>query len=344
MWFCEIIKNLKIDGAMINFLPSWWYRNYGIAYGPDMYFNPDYRVEAYQKMKAHFYERFGKAMGMEQTAPGPLVIAPDFDNTYFQSMMGFEVRFPADQYPVAEGCLTQDQRLSLQVPDNLWQVYPFTEVASQTAYLNEKFKQNRPLLFSTRGVLNEAVQICSTEFYCDLLDEDMDEETDRVMRFICDVLKQQLLHNHTQDPSFMHTMMNCTCGIAGAPVYKQRVFAYDWEIYSFCLEHGIPVALHHCGKFDDFLDIYGQMTQLRSIDIGHESAIRPALERFPNAHIRYIISTNLLNFGSVEQIRQKAADILLQCKGHEHRFSVQVPDIEYGMPDENLFALIEALK
>ena len=344
MWFCEIIRDLKVDNIMINFMPSWWYKKHGIAYGEKMYFDPDYRVETYLKMKQIFHQQFGSKLGMPVCDLTPRVIPPDFDNTYFQSMLGFDVRFPADQYPVGHGQLTSKQRMALKVPEDLWQVYPFTEVGRQIQYLNEKLSQSHPMTMSTRGILNEAVQMCSSDFYCDLLDEDMTEETDHVLSYILDVLRAQIKNNKAQDSSFSHTMMNCTCGIAGINVYKDRIFPYDWALYQFCLENRVPVGLHHCGKFDDFLDVYGRMDQLYSIDIGHESSIRPVLERFPKAHVRYILSTKLLNFGTPDQIRQTADRILTECDGYLDRLSLQAPDLEYMIPDENIFALVEAFR
>ena len=142
----------------------------------------------------------------------------------------------------------------------------------------------------------------------------------------------------------MHIMMNCTCAVAGAPTYKSRVYSYDWGLYEGCVSQGRRIGLHHCGKFDDFVDIYGEMGQLSYIEIGHESAVRPVLERFKNARVQYIMSTELLNFGTVNQIKDKIGCLLKEAEGNWNRFSIQVPDIEANVPDENVFAVIDALK
>jgi hypothetical protein len=60
MWFAATFPNpLPIRGGCFNFMPSWWYRNYGIAYGERMVFDPDYRVEMHQAMRRLMAERFG---------------------------------------------------------------------------------------------------------------------------------------------------------------------------------------------------------------------------------------------------------------------------------------------
>lgn len=344
MWFCEKIHDLLIEEAVINFLPSWWHSNYGIEYGKRMYFDPDYRLDAYLNMERLYYERFGKETNTGCPDPAPKVIQPDFDNTFYQSMLGFDIQYPIDQYPVGMGVLTEEQIHNLTVPDNLWEVYPYSEVKRQVEYMNRKLNTDVPPFMKTRGVLNEAVQICSADFYGMLLDEDCEAEIKNVMSFITGVIRQQIARNCETDPGFMHIMMNCTCAVAGAPAYRSRVYEYDRSLYSFCLDNQYAIGLHHCGKFDDFVDIYGSMDRLKYIEIGHESKIRPVLERFPNAHIQYIMSTQLLNFGSPEDIRKKIGEILDETKGNWKRFSIQAPDLDACVPDENIFALIDSLK
>ncbi|MDO4276227.1 MAG: hypothetical protein Q4D16_21365 [Eubacteriales bacterium] len=344
MWFCERIHDLKIEEAVINFLPSWWYRHYGIEYGRKMYFDPDYRIETYINMRELYYQRFGKDTGTCCKNPKPMVIQPDFDNTFYQSMLGLEVRFPVDQYPMGIGALTDEQIMDLEVPEDLWGVYPYKEVKSQVEYMNRRLGTSVPPMMKTRGILNEAVQICSTEFYGYLLDEDYEDVIKKAMGFVSGVLQQQIRRNCELDSDFMHIMMNCTCAVAGAPTYKSKVFAYDWQLYEQCVKHGRSIGLHHCGRFDDFVDIYGTMDKLSYIEIGHESSIRPVLEQFKTAHIQYIMSTKLLNFGTVDEIREKIGEILEETEGHWDRFSIQAPDLDASVPDENIFALIDALK
>lgn len=344
MWFCEKIHDLKIEEAVINFLPSWWYQHYGIEYGKRMYFEPDYRIDAYLNMRNFYYRRFGKDTGTGCENPKAEVIQPDFDNTFYQSMLGLEVEYPVDQYPHGRGSLTEEQMLQLSVPENLWEAYPYTEVRNQVAYLNNKLGKNMPPLMKTRGVLNEAVQICSSEFYGYLLDEDYKDIRNSVMEFVSGVIKQQINRNCRTNSEFRHIMMNCTAAVAGAPSYVSSVFPYDLELYRECVSKGRKIALHHCGKFDDFLDIYSSMDKLTYIEIGHESSIKPVLEQFKNAHVQYILSTELLNFGTVSQIRERMEEILDETKGEWKRFSVQVSDLDASIPDENVFAVIDSLK
>ena len=221
MWFCERIHGLKIEEIVINFLPSWWYEHYGIEYGKRMYFDPDYRLDAYMNMKKFYYERYGKDTNSGTNDPVPIVIQPDFDNTFYQNMLGLDVMYYKDQYPMGVSFLPEEKIMELEPPENLWDVYPYTEVRTQVKYMNEKLDKDEIPFMKTRGVLNEAIQICSTDFYGYLLDEDYEDEVSHVLQYVQEIIKQQIRRNGQADPGFMHIMMNCTCGIAGAPSYKK---------------------------------------------------------------------------------------------------------------------------
>lgn len=345
MWFHENIHSgIKIKNLIVNFMPSWWYKNYGFAYGKEMLFDPDYRMEAHREMRRAFYQRFGKQLGEGEENPVRTLIAPDWDNTYYQAMMGFDVQTPKDQYPMAHGTLTQQQIDTLTVPGDILSVYPFNEVSKQIQYMNRTLGTDEPVQLRTRGILNEAVQMMGTDFYGDLLDEDYDEQNTRIMGFVRGVIQNQLLENKSRSPAASHIMMNCTAGIAGAPAYDAYVYAQDKALYDFCRQNGIPVGIHHCGKFDDFVSIYARMPAVNFLEIGHESQIRPVLEKYPHAHVQYIVSTELVSYGKASDVRDTVLAALDEAKGFEDRFTLSVADLEYGMPDDNLFELVAALK
>lgn len=345
MWFFESIKeNISIQEIIINFMPSWWYRNYNISYGKKMIFDCDYRIEADQEMRRIFYERFGKLIGAGESDPKPRVVLPDWDNTYFQTMLGFDTIYCEDQYPMAHGCLTDEAAMELRVPENIWDVYPFTELASQIRQMSRRFNIDIPLWMRTRGILNEGIQICGSDFYGELLDEDYDEKTEHVFNFILGVIEKQLLSNKKYDPNSNHIMMNCTAAIAGARTYEQHVLPYDMKLYDFCHENSIPVGLHHCGKFDDFINVYQGMKDLFFLEIGYSSQIRPVLEKYRFAQVQYIVDTTFMREASVSEVEKFGESVKESVKGHEKRFHLSIPDLEYGTPDENILALVNVFQ
>lgn len=344
MWFSETVTSgLKISGALINFMPSWWYGQCGIAYGRKMVFDPDYRVNAHREMRRLFHERFGRHIGAGERDPRPAAVPPDWQNTYYQAMMGFEILYPDDQYPMAHGRLSPEQVARLKAPSAIWEEFPYCEILRQTRYLNARLGVDESVQLPVRGILNEAIQMCSTDFYGMLLDEE-DETADGVMGFVGDVIRSQLLYNRERRASARFVALNCTAAIAGKNAYAARVLPHDLALYEWCRRAGIPYGIHHCGKFDDFLPIYAAMPGVFFLEIGHESRIRPVLERYPESQVQYIMNTGLVSFGAVGQIRDRIDEILEETRGYWDRLTIAVPDLENGMPDENLLGLVEALK
>ena len=342
MWFNEqITNNLTIKEIIVNFMPSWWYKNYGISYGRDMIFNSDYRINADREMRKVFYERFGRFCNSGSSDPKERIVFPDWDNTYYQTMLGFDTQYPADQYPCAGGQLTDDEAMALKVPENFWDVYPFNEQARQIKEMSRRFNRDIPLWVRTRGILNEGVQICGSDFYGELLDEDCDEKTAHVFSFILGVIEQQLLSNKKCNAEASHIMMNCTAAVAGARTYSAHVLDYDRAIYNFCVENGIGIGLHHCGRFDDFVNVYSVFRELYFIEIGHTSKIRPVLEAYPNADIQYIVDTKFMYNSTVPSVREFCGEIKEQIRGHENRFHLSIPDLDAGTPDDNIMTVIE---
>ncbi len=343
MWFNEQIhKDICIKEIILNFMPSWWYRGYGISYGKAMIFDANYRMNADREMRRIFYDRYGRFLGAGTNNPKERVVFPDWDNTYYQAMLDFDVKYLPDHYPMAHGKLSDEQAMALKVPENFWNVYPFSEQKNQLRQMNAKLGTDIPLWVRTRGTLNEGVQICSGDFYGDLLDEDYDEKTNHVLGFVEGVIEQQLRSNKKHNPASGHVFMNCTAGIAGARAYKERVYRFDKQLYDFCVGQRIPVGLHHCGTFDDFVDIYRPMEKLNFVEIGHTSEIRLALNGYPDAQIQYIVDTNFMRTAGSHEISEFAQGVRAAVAGFESRFHLSVPDIEYGTPDSNIFALVEA--
>ena len=61
----------------VGFYPDWWFTNYGISFGREYYYDPEYRVDAQAKMQKALYERFGDVgLGSPDPEPKPLITLP----------------------------------------------------------------------------------------------------------------------------------------------------------------------------------------------------------------------------------------------------------------------------
>ena len=68
MWY-PVKGELRLDGLCFNFLPSWWHRGYGVAFGERWVFDPDYRTDGLAFMERTVHERFpGLGIGSAEPA------------------------------------------------------------------------------------------------------------------------------------------------------------------------------------------------------------------------------------------------------------------------------------
>jgi hypothetical protein len=195
------------------------------------------------------------------------------------------------------------------------------------------------------------VQICGAEFFVDYY-----ANPDRARRLLglMRELQRQSIDYFARTaalPSLMvggrqaqyFCMANCTIPMTGPRIYKEWLLEYDLEAASQMARGGRKYAIHHCGKFDDFAELYSHIDNIAWLEIGGESDLRRALDAFPEARIQYIIDYQLLMNGTVENIRQLMSSLLDAAGPDTGRLSMSVPDIEYGTPEANVRAVVDAL-
>jgi hypothetical protein len=338
MWFgASIQEPLPIKGVVFNFMPSWWYRNYGIEYGERMIFDPDYRVETHRAMRRIMAERFG-AMHLGERDPQPCVTAPDWQNASTSAFAGCDVDYPKDNYPIGRH-LPEDKLDNLHVPRDLWSVFPYNETARQVAYLNRRFNTDAANAVPTRGILNEAVILRGDALFLDMFVNP--DRAQRVLDFSFNLMRRQLETNGGGC-----TICNCTVPLIGPRSYDERIFDLDRGIAEQCGRQGGPFGIHHCGRFDEYATSYRRLSPAVAwVQIGHASDVRRVLELFPEAAgVDQLVEATLINSGTPAEVGARVDRILEATRGHWHRLSLSIADIDYGAPDENMAAVYEHLK
>jgi len=346
MWFSEAIQDkITIAGAYFNWMPSWWYRNYGIGYGERMVFDPDYRVDAYLAMRRIVHERY-HAASLGTPDPQPCVVAPDWGNAQGPAGTGdpgapARVRYPIDNYPVSYH-LTREEIDRLRVPDDVTTTWPFCESIRQVRYLNRRLELDAPPVLNARGVLNEACLIQGDAALADLYAEP--ERSRRLLGYTHGLIHALLRHNQHVAPQNSHMLFNCAEIMVGPHTYEELLLNYDLATSALCAQLGVGLSLHHCGRFDHFAPLYRRLGPMVLIEIGSESNVRLALDMFPEAKIQYIMPTALMCQGTRAQVGERIDALLEAGRGDWHRLYLSVADLEFGMPDDNLFEVYEHLR
>jgi hypothetical protein len=252
--------------------------------------------------------------------------------------MGCEVVYPPDHYPIGRP-LPEARLDGLCPPEDLWSAFPYREIARQVAYLNRRLEAAASPSIPVRGVLNEAVILRGDAFLLELAAAP--ERARRLLAFSADLIRRQLEANRV---GCMIT--NCTVPLVGPRTYESEVLPFDRQVADLCRRQQGDFAIHHCGAFDSYVPLYRQLSPVvAALDIGHESDLRLAMERFPeSAHVSQIVEARLMNAGSPAEVGGRIDRLLDASRGHWHRLWLNVADIEFGAPDDNLNAVYEHLR
>lgn len=336
MWFSAPVREqLALNGLAFNFMPSWWSGNYGIEYARRMFFDPDYRLETYLRMERMVHDRFpGIPLGSPD--PAPVCIAPELNNAATPAAVGCEVHYPLNNYPWSEH-LSPGKVAELKLPSKFEDRFPYAEIDAQVGYLNKKIGCDSPPLWPVRGVLNDAALISGTDVFEDILGN-----TGRargLFDFTHGVLERVVRHNHAVGFRGMLMIFNCSIMMVSPQTYEEWLLPYDLRLHGLARELGMTFGIHHCGGFDRYASVYRKIPRIEFIEIGSQSDVGLALERFPEATVQYIMNAAKIAKSSCREASETTKTLLRAAGDSASRFRLHVPDIEYGTPEENLRAI-----
>ena len=340
MWY-NVQDKTVVDCLTYNFLPSWWRGNYGLSFGKKYVFDPDFRVEQFRFMERTVCERFPE-LHIGSRDPVPQVVHPDFGNAITAAAAGCEVAYPEDNYPWNQH-LPMEKASSLQVPEDLRIVFPYSEIMSQVLYLNKKLDKDVPVNWNQRGVLNDAMLIGGSTFF-----EEFAQDTPEA-RHLLEYSNGMLTAVIRADHELFHVkemlmLANCTVMMVSPTTYVKRLADYDRVIYDLAIVQGRNLGIHHCGNFEKYAYAYRKIPSLPWLEIGWGSDFRLALDLFPETIVSYILSAVFVSTASRQEVRDKINGILDKAKGDWHRFRLSMADVEAGTPDENLLEIYDCCK
>ena len=324
----------------INFMPSWWYREYGIAYGERIFADPEYRARTQREMNRLAHERFGD-VGLGTPDPPLVYGSDDLNNATMPAVLGCEVVYPEDQY-AANLPLTEEQVEQLQVPEDITQVYPMCEIIRQARWVAEKQGQEVAPFWATMGIQNIAVRARSSAFFLDYYARP--ELADKLLSACLQIMLDSLDFFLTagSDPGLFWNQ-NCTVPLVGPQTYEERLLPYERRLQQESAARGQEFAIHHCGDFDTYAPLYRRAGPVAMLDIGWGSDLRLALDTFPEARVSYIIGYQHVRDATPGEVRDSMRELLDTAGPDVDRISFNVADLEHGTPDENIRALVEGL-
>jgi uroporphyrinogen-III decarboxylase len=322
----------------VGFYPDWWKSNYGITFGRDYYYRPDYRVEVGLKQQKVLYERFGDVgLGQADPQPRPLIT---FGMVMLPAIFGCEIIFEEAALPWAMPAnLSKDACDKLALPD-LKSASPMKEVLEQADYLKGKYGQVVGDI-NTTGVQNLALKLRGEEFYIDYFEDP--EFCHRLLKFCtqCMIELWRLVYPITGtgavdvtpmcDPS-IYCVANCTVEQISGDTYEEYGLPYDNMLGEAC--H--PFGIHHCGSLDPVAEHYAKVKNLVFVEAGFGTDFRRARKLLgPDVAFNARISPVLMKNGAPEEIEAAVKDAIDQGAPLSN-YSIDTVGLTDGVPDENV--------
>ena len=339
MFFAELVKSDVISGVILNFLPSWWLANYGIAWGDRMAFDADYRVATDREMRSLLHERF-PGLPVGEADPKPRFVMPTFNNALTPAAFGCAVRFPNNAYAQWEHATGYEALLSCDLSD-VWSLTPYREIRRQTEYLNAKLGTDEIPFLPPMGVLNGAVQLLGDVALGDLLEEDSP------LPRLLDALARHEMEKLRLDTQMgwrgLWYLFNCSVDMIGPTVYRERVLCHDAKITDYARAVNLGAHLHHCGCFDRFEQAYRGLGELYSLEVGFPSdAALAAAYPLCAGPLYVILDQAVIRTGSRADVAKHARGVIDAVGENRNRLTLLALDLDAGTPDGNVEELFEA--
>jgi hypothetical protein len=329
--------------------PNWWHRNYGISFDKPFYLDKQQRIQNDLRMRQALYERFG--MGESNPQPRPIIGSQHVAGGFVMpALLGVPIRFLPDAapWPVPMD-LSREAIMALQPPavETTW---PMDIIAAQ---MDELQKEYGYVVgdFNTAGILNTALELRGQPLFMDLLEDPelvqhlfnvVTETQARVGEFVkARTGTTSLAVNRSivnVDPA-IHVVGNCTVQMISPATYAKSISPFECAL----AERLRPYGIHHCGdNLQKFAEYYKKSGAV-FYDIGSGSDVAKCSELLPEAFLNLRMDPVRMLQESAETIRQDTRK-LLTAAGRTSKVGVCCINMDYGTPDENILAMLEAAK
>lgn len=332
---------VKIAECWFNFMPSWWYRGYGVSYGKRFAYDADYRTECHRFFERTLAGRFS-GCGLGDADARPKVTSPDFGNAVTPAAAGCEVEFPNDNYPWNRH-LPPEKVETLVPPRDPRARFPYSEIISQVSSLNQKLGTSVKPYLPTRGILNDAELIVGEDVFADMVGSP--GRAHRLFSYLLDLFSANTKVNCEEYGYRSNIILtNCAIMMISPGMYESVLMDYDRKMWGLAAGRKLGFMIHHCGLIDQYVGTYRKLGKIDMLEVGWGSDLRRAMEAFPETKFSYIFNPTFLMRSTRQQIREKILEIFEAARGNLHRLILAMADVEHGTPDDNIAEMVECAR
>ncbi len=334
------------------FNPNWWYQTAGISFDEPFYFDPQTRIENDVIMRRVLYERFGElGMGEADPQPRPIIGSQHVAGGFIiPALLGAEIRFEKDAAPQPMPVHMRIEQIeALEKPDfrTTWPMNEFIDQmdALEAAYGTVVGGMN------TDGLLNAAYHFYGQDLFLDFY-----EAPQRVSRFL-DMIGELIvdvalyMRERTGEVSISVNRMvervdprlffhaNCSVQMISPNSYREMQLPTEQRM----AERIRPYGIHHCGNnLHKIAPVYADLP-LSMVDVGWGSDVAKVREALPEVFLNLRLNPVRMLTATAQEIAADAEG-LLSAAGSLENAGVCCINMDYGTPDENIFAMYEVVQ
>ena len=331
------------------FNPNWWNRHYGISFSMPFYFDKKTRIQNNLVMRHVLYDRFGIGEFIPRPFPviGSLHVAGGF---VLPALYGVEIRFSENEAPIPLPLnLSREKIFELKAPD-LEATWPMDVLIADMDSLEEEFGFVVGD-FGTDGILNTGLQLRGQQLFTDF-NEDPDlvhhlfsiltETTLALASYLkhrtgtCAIATNRSILN--VEPQ-MYLLSDGSVQMVSPSIYEKYLLAYELRL----AEHLQPYGIQYSGDNLQRYSTVNSKVPVIFFDVDWGSDVARCRQAFPKAFLN-------LRLSPVDMLQKKPDEIreittrLLTAGYFPGKIGICCINMDYGTPDENVVAIMEAVK
>lgn len=334
------------------FNPNWWHRTAGISFEKPFYFDAATRIANDVVMRRVLHQRFGDiGLGEKEAAARPvagsLYVAGGF---VIPALLGAEIRFSANEAPQPLPIrLTADEIDRLEAPD-FRATWPMRDLIADWDALEAEYGTLVGDL-NTDGVLNAAYHFYGQDLFVDFYEAPA--RVARVLSVIADLIVDVASYVRGRtgscsiavnrmaarvDPRlFIHA--NCSVQMISPRSYRDLHLPVERRMASRIQ----PFGIHHCGdNMHRVAPAYAELG-IAFADVGWGSDVAACRAALPDAFLNLRLSPiRMLTCTPAEMAAD--AERLLCAAGPLDKIGMCCINMDYGTPDDNIFAVYEVVE
>lgn len=334
------------------FNPNWWYQTANISFDRSFYFDPETRIRNDVIMRRVLHERFGKmGLGDPDPQPRPIIGSQHVAGGFvIPALLGAEIQFEKDAAPQPLPMEMDLEQIEALVKPDFRTTWPMNEFIEQMDALEAEWGYVVGGM-NTDGLLNAAYHFYGQDLFLDFY-----EAPDRVRRLLdiigglivdvalylrqrtgdCSISVNRMVE-HVDPQLFFHA--NCSVQMISPKSYRDIQLPTEKRM----AERILPYGIHHCGdNLHKIAPVYAELP-LTMVDVGWGSDVAAVREALPDAFLNLRLNPVRMLQATPQEI---AADTesLLKAAGPLENAGVCCINMDYGTPDDNIFAMYQVVE